>query len=191
MAVATKIFDAKRDRELIAAGTHFWCEGCITAQPKDDQSRDSRYCQSCCDFLRGEAKTSNSRAKWVPELKKGKKALADKSQNTCQSPQEPKKQGTQFQDTQSSIPTDQQVIMSTPAAPLKEVDIITAPAKTKGARRGPKHKTLPEDQIKRWAAKGMGSLTIANKLRDNLGINVSYKTIQRILNGKRQLSFPI
>lgn len=48
-------FDIKRDNELIAAGTHFWCEGHLAAVPVDDISLDLRYCQGCFDVLKVEA----------------------------------------------------------------------------------------------------------------------------------------
>ncbi len=196
MPVATKIFDAKRDRELIAAGTHFWCEGCLTAQPKDDQSPDPRYCQRCCDFLSREAEllTGWQRPSWVPKLAKersGEKPAADKSQEATKPSKPPQLRGTQFQGIPPQPPADHQSIMSTPASEKSEGDIIAPSVSVvTAAKRGPKHKILPEDRIRRWGKK-MGSKAIATKLREELGINVSYKTIQRILNGKRQLSFPI
>jgi len=81
MAQATAIFDAKRDRELIAAGTHFWCETCLIAKPLGEQSPDSRYCQGCHDFLLREAETLDPSRKpsWIPRPQKT-------SGNMCQTP---------------------------------------------------------------------------------------------------------
>ncbi len=53
--MAKGYFNIKRDNELIAAGTHFWCEGHSSATPVDDMSQDSRYCLSCYAILKVEA----------------------------------------------------------------------------------------------------------------------------------------
>jgi len=135
MTTATKIFDAKRDAELVVAGTHFWCQGCFLAKPLSEHSPDPRYCRGCHDFLLEEAELQNTRKSWMPK----------------------------------------------PAA-----DKIT------GAKRGPKHKALPEDLITRWAQEeSMGSKAIAARLKTELGITISYKTIQRLLSGERQLPLPM
>jgi len=57
------------------------------------------------------------------------------------------------------------------------------PTKPSG-KRGPKHRDLPENLIKRLADQGKGPKAIANVLKSE-GIAVSYKTIQRILKGQR------
>ena len=44
-----------------------------------------------------------------------------------------------------------------------------------------KKKDLPEDYIMQLADAGMGSKAIATRLKSELGIEVSYKTIQRLL----------
>ncbi len=54
-------FDIKRDNELIAAGTHFWCDACVVAQPLVEQSSDPRYCQSCYEVLKVEAEMQPTR----------------------------------------------------------------------------------------------------------------------------------
>lgn len=62
-------FDIKRDNELINSGTHFWCETCLVAWPKDDQSPDPRYCLVCYDFLLKEVEMITSHAQkgaWIP-----------------------------------------------------------------------------------------------------------------------------
>jgi hypothetical protein len=75
--------------------------------------------------------------------------------------------------------------MSTPKTQKTVVD-KTAPSVMVKKRRGPKQKSLPVDEIKRWADKEkLGSKRIAAKLGKEYHIEVSYKTIQRILNGQR------
>lgn len=63
----TAIFDAERDNQLIAAGTHFWCEGCLIARPLDTRSPDPRYCQGCHDFLSEEASHLDRKPSWTPK----------------------------------------------------------------------------------------------------------------------------
>jgi hypothetical protein len=53
-------------------------------------------------------------------------------------------------------------------------------------KRGPKLRDLPESLIRRWAEEGLGSKAIASRLDSELGIKVSYKTVQRLLSGKRE-----
>jgi len=68
-----KYFDIKRDNQLIAAGSHFWCETCLIAKPLAEQSPDPRYCRGCYDFLSKEAELEGRRAgDWRPQ--KGKRA---------------------------------------------------------------------------------------------------------------------
>ena len=51
-------------------------------------------------------------------------------------------------------------------------------------KRGPKHRSLPDDLIEQLAGEGMGSKAIAAKLKGESGIEVSYKTIQRRLSAR-------
>ena len=71
-----KVFDSKRDKELFAAGTHFWCEGCLIARPLDARSPDPRYCQGCHDFLSEEASHLSRKPSWTPKAQ-------NKANNQC------------------------------------------------------------------------------------------------------------
>ena len=84
-------------------------------------------------------------------------------------------------------------IMSTVEGVKTETATIPSLAPSpEAAKRGPKHRRLPEDLIKQLSRKDMGSKAIAAKLKRDKGIKVSYKTIQRVLSGERkQLAFPI
>jgi hypothetical protein len=163
----------KRDNQLIAAGTHFWCEACLVARPLDDRSPDPRYCQGCYEFLLKEAKMlkeagSWRRPDWIPKPKTSSKKVG-------------------------YAPTPAPRNMSTLNEDKIKVDIIQPPVvKVTRGKRGPKHKVLPDDLIKQWAGEGMGSKAIATKLKAKHSIEVSYKTIQRVLSGKRMhLALPI
>ena len=77
--------------------------------------------------------------------------------------------------------------MSTSDDKKTTVDIIKpSVAKVTRGKRGPKHRDLPGDLIKQLAGEGMGSKAIATQLKKEQGINVSYKTIQRVLSGERK-----
>ena len=48
-----------------------------------------------------------------------------------------------------------------------------------------KKRQLPENKIKQLHSQGVGSKVIASKPKVEQGINVSYKTIQKVLLGER------
>ena len=165
-------FDVKRDNEMISAGG-FFCKACLEDKPAIEQSPDPRYCQGCYEFLLKEAEMllASKRPAWIPKPQQPEKA--DKSQ---------------YQVSQHGAG-----IMSTLAGEKSGVDTITPLVSTKMfGKRGPKHRELPEDLIIQFACEGMGSKAIAARLRSEMGIKVSYKTIQRVLSGERkQLALPI
>lgn len=172
-------FDTARDSALIKAGTHFYCWGHLGARPIEEQSADPRYCQSCYEFLLQEAELLHSRAEWVPKVIRGFRPLINKVQDAPQAKHIPSVKGDIILANTSTTPAKRQLIMSTPKTPK--------PASGK-KRRGPRYKVLPVGTIKRWAkTNGMGSKAIATRLGRERGIEVSYKTIQRILAGQRQL----
>ena len=81
-------------------------------------------------------------------------------------------------------------IMSTVESTKNEVDIIKSQtAKRTNGKRGPKLKSLPQEVVIQWASEGMGSKAIASQLKREQGIDVSYKTIQRILSGERVTNY--
>ena len=88
---------------------------------------------------------------------------------------------------------DMRRIMSPLESKKIEVDIIHPPGATRtSGKRGPKHRSLPEDLIRHLAGEGMGSKAIAARLKAEHRVKVSYRTIQRILSGERkQLALPI
>ncbi len=147
----------------------FFCHACVVDKPVSEQSPDSRYCQACYDFLLKEAERlpDNKHPKWIPRAQS-------------------KKDSTGKIGHQKSIQVsgDVVLIMSTVNGKKSEVDIIQPPVgKVTRGKRGPKQKPLPQELIEQWAGEGMGSKAIASKLNSELGIKVSYKTIQRLLSG--------
>ena len=154
-------FDTKRDIEIINA-VGFFCQACLVGKPASEISPDSRYCWFCYEFLLKEAEMDASRrgGDWKP----------------------------QEADTMpAQVSQDVRTIMSTVKSNKTEVDIIKPRDASKApGRRGPKHQPLPEDMIILLAGEGMGSKAIASRLKRELGIVVSYKTIQRLLSGERK-----
>jgi hypothetical protein len=170
-------FDITRDRALIKTGTHFWCQGHLGARPIEERSPDPRYCRSCYDFLSQEAMISHIKADWVPKATNkdiGGIAIG-KAHDAPKTSRAPSVKGDTILIQRPIPPADRQPIMSTPKPPT--------PVMVK-KRRGPKQKKLPVGMIKRWEKKGLGSKRIAARLKEQ-GVEVSYKTIQRILNGQR------
>ena len=144
----------------------FFCYTCLEDKDRKELSPDPRYCQGCYDFLLKEAEMlpGGKRPAWIP--KEGKIGH------------------------QKSIQVSGDVVlnMSTLNDKKSEVDIIQpSVGKVTRVKRGPKQKPLPQELIEQWAGEGMGSKAIASKLNNELGIKVSYKTIQRLLSGEREI----
>ena len=154
-------FSIKHDLEIERAGG-FFCDACAVGKPAGELSPDPRYCQGCYEFLLKEVELlpASKRPKWIPKAQRvGRKSIP--------------------------VPQDEVLIMSTVKRKKTEVDIIP-PAVTARTppKRGPKHKPLPEDLVKQWAGEGMRAKAIAAMLTGE-GVEVSYKTIQRLLSGQR------
>jgi len=143
----------------------FFCYTCLEDKDRKELSPDPRYCRGCYDFLLKEAEmlSGGKRPAWIP--KEGKIGH------------------------QKSIQVSGDVVlnMSTLNDKKSEVDIIQpSVGKVTREKRGPKQQALPQELIKQWAGEDMGSKAIASKLNNELGIKVSYKTIQRLLSGERE-----
>ena len=154
-------FSSEHDKAIIDAGG-FFCEACSVGKPAGEMSPDPRYCQGCYEFLLKEVELlpASKRPKWIPKAQRvGSKSIP--------------------------VPQDEVLIMSTVKRKKTEVDIIPPAVSARTPpKRGPKHKPLPEDLVKQWAGEGMGAKAIATMLTGE-GVEVSYKTIQRLLSGQR------
>ncbi len=143
----------------------FFCYTCLEDKDRKELSPDPRYCQGCYDFLLKEAEMlpGGKRPAWIP--KEGKIGH------------------------QKSIQVSGDVVlnMSTLGDEKSTVDIIhPSVAKVTREKRGPKQKALPQELIKQLHRDGIGSKAIATHLKKEMGIGVSYKTIQRVLSGERK-----
>ena len=155
-------FNIERDKQF----SHL-CQACLVG--KNKVSKDIRYCESCYSILLKEAELDTRRraADWRPKGSATKQEAA--SIETAQ------------------VSQDVRIIMSTLNGKISEVDIIQpSVAKVTPQKRGPKHKPLPQEMIVQWKADGLGSKAIATRLKTEHGIDVSYKTIQRVLLGERK-----
>lgn len=54
-------FDMRRDKDLIAAGTHFWCKVCCVARPFREKSPDPKYCRPCYNIIQAEVPLAGRR----------------------------------------------------------------------------------------------------------------------------------
>ena len=148
----------------------FFCHTCLMDKPATEASPDPRYCQGCYDFLTKEAELLDGRKPtWVP--KDSQSITRTPLEPSCKPLQPTSGVGHNYIDTQIGSG-----IMS------------TVESKKDDGKRGPKQKALPRELIKQWAGEGMGSRVIALKLNSELGIKVSYRTIQRVLSGERLIT---
>ena len=153
-------FNIKRDNELIAGGG-FWCNACLVGKPASELSPDPRYCQFCYEFLLDEAKLLTGKPAWVPRQKP-----------------EPKK-GDKEKVKVAGVGLLNMSILKSEKTSMDIIQPVT-PKGTRG-KRGPKQRALPVEMIRQWADDGMGSNSIATRLKTEKNILVSYKTIQRLL----------
>ncbi len=81
-------------------------------------------------------------------------------------------------------PEKQKTKMSTLNSPSLTVDNFRPRGRPKTYKKFP----LPDHKIKQLHKEGMGAKAIATQLKREQGIDVSYKTIQRVLSGQRGTS---
>jgi hypothetical protein len=135
----------------------FWCYTHLVYLLLEKKSLDPRYCQECFEVLSQETKDTSVRHSkkapwWLPAVDSGYKKTSD-------------------------VVLEGGGNMSTLKSPNSTADKLSRSAVI---RRGPKNKALPLERIAKLAADGMGSKLIARQLNAD-GIEVSYKTIQRLL----------
>ena len=160
-------FDINFDNSIANDGG-FFCEACLMGRSAGEQSPDPRYCRSCYEFLCKEV-GMDTRKRGVDWHPRAKRTLI----------------------TAAPVPEDLRRIMSTVGDQNFEV-CISRPGvgQIMPGKRGPKHRHLPEAKIKELALEGLGAKAIASKLHSD-GIEVSYKTVQRILSGERKQTSPL
>lgn len=162
-----KYFSIERDKKYPC-----FCQACLVGKkPSEMSQRDIRYCLECQPIIEYEYNLLADRSQW-----KQYKPVAPKAHLGATKPLDVE------MDTHKEI-----LIMSTSNENLAKGDIIQAAERQEIKKRGPKHKVLPVDLIKQLHAEGdgLGAKAIASKLKAEQGIEVSYKTIQRVLSSQR------
>lgn len=150
-------FSIERDRQIINGGGFFCC-GCLAGKHGAERSpKDARYCVLCQPTIENEYRIIASR--------RGK-------------------------------PLEAFYRPVTPSLQAKERDLALAPAHgtcheivhaNKGRERGLyRKKELPQGLIRQLADDGIGARAIATRLKKAHALDVSYKTVERVLSGERQ-----
>jgi hypothetical protein len=155
-----KYFSIKRDNTYPC-----FCLGCLVGKKQSEMSqKDARYCLECQPIIQYEYSL-----------------LADKGSWKRYKPTNPTGNLGAYEPLDLGMGMHKEnVIKSTSNENPVRVDKIQATT----PKRGRKKRELPEELIKQLQGKDMGSKAIATKLKER-GIDVSYKTIQRVLAGER------
>ncbi len=133
-----------------------FCQGCLVGKTETEMSQENtRYCLEC-----------------QPSIEKEYSLLSRQKRRQI----EPSnvahiENGTDKPKTK----------MSTLNSPSAEVDNFRPTGRPKTYKKRP----LPDGKIKQLHKGGMGPKAIATQLKRQQGIDVSYKTIQRVLSGER------
>lgn len=165
----------------------FFCHACLEDKPVTEASPDPRYCQGCYDFLVKEAEMllEGKHPAWIPKPQKAPVGGGEISHDAPEKPSDGMFKGDTIPDNGKTLSID----MSTLGSKKNEAAVNKPQASPRTAsRRRPRHKALPHALIKQWADEGMGSKAIATKLKRELGIKVSYKTVQRVLSSERLIT---
>lgn len=157
-------FDITRDNHK----SPFFCQACLVGKLLSERSeKDIRYCNEC-----------------QPVIEYEYSLLSDRSHSKRYKPIKPE---TSFEASEAAhVDMDtgeEKTKMSTSNENIVTVDNFVP----RGRPKTYKKRELPEELIKQLHNndEGLGSKAIASKLKAEQGIDVSYKTIQRILAGQR------
>ncbi|MBA7680347.1 hypothetical protein ES703_88662 [subsurface metagenome] len=150
-------------------GQVFFCEACLTGKPESERSpKDIRYCLECQPFLEVEYKLRGE--KYIPILNTQLGVVTESKSGVDNT--QPVETYTEQQKTKMSILTEKPSTMDN--------------FRPRGRPKTYKKRSLPGDKIKQLHQDGIGATAIASLLKREYGIDVSYKTIQRVLTGKRK-----
>jgi len=156
-------FSIERDNQFPC-----FCQACVVGKTEGQMSLDPRYCKGCfyCLLKESEILSPRKRPGWIP-----------KAHNSLS-------EGKITGEKQYPIPEHldkQKTKMSTLNSPSVTVDNF----RPRGRPKTYKKRSLPDDKIKQLDKDGMGAKAIVTQLKTEEGIEVSYKTIQRVLSGER------
>ncbi len=153
-------FTMARDKQFA-----YFCRGCLEGKTKEQISRrDTRYCVTCQPLV--EREYTQLRQRYIPIPYNHQNPLEDALYNA-----------------DNEIPAGEQ---NTKMSMLNSETASLDNFKPRGRPKTYKKRQLPEREIKKLYDGGMGAWAIATKLKKEEGIEVSYKTIQRVLSGERK-----
>ncbi len=159
-------FDIERDKVY-----SYFCEACLTGKKKSQMSKvDMRCCSQCQPFIEADSKLRRGKYSPTAELTDAhhKPSDVNLSSNSVPSMERYSEKG--------------KTKMSTLNPPSVKVDNFRPRGRPKTYRK----LQLPDDKIKQLYQEGLGAKAIASQLERERGIDVSYKTIQRVLSGERR-----
>lgn len=183
--MSDKVFDTARDKDLIAAGTHFYCQGHMTARPLAERSSDERYCQACFDCLTNEARLMKEQGirrspDWIPKAgRRLDKPLISIGVNKAVERQENVIGDNLLPQVLLPMTPESNKTSATPTLRQPEKIKVKSPEKDKGGRP---EKDIPLARIAELRAEGMGVKGIAGQLKLE-GIDVTAMTVSRKLRG--------
>ncbi len=158
------MFNAERDKTLIAKGSHFRCAACQVACPLEERSHDERYCKVCLPVVKGFPPEKPVKffiepedLPWEPKTEPGLKLLAAAS---------PKPPAEAHQDTQIVFVTP--IMMESLPPPTITDKTGVATVKTR------KNRAMKVVTIKRVTVKGLiHTRRVTNKCACGCGANVT------------------
>ncbi len=155
-AVLNKIIGVRFDIKKDLLYPRF-CQACLTGKTEQEMSeKDARCCIGCQQVVEAEYALSADNSG-----RKSRYVPVAHRENYVESPK-----------------TKKSTLNSTNA----KVDNFGSRGRPKVYKKRP----LPDEEIKQLHQQGMGAKAIASQLKRELGIIVSYKTIQRVLSGERK-----
>lgn len=163
-------FDIERDKTYPC-----FCEACLSGKTEVEMSeRDTRYCKECQVSIESDYKLSGR--KYIPLVVNIESNLAPSSNATINKISLENTEGRELHIEQGKTK------MSTLNSPSPTVDIFRPRGRPKTYQKRP----LPDDKIKQLHSEGIGVKAITTQLKKEQGVDVSYKTIQRVLSGERK-----
>jgi len=143
----------------------YFCQACVVGKAAELMSKkDARYCTTCQSFIEKEYIQLGKRYTPIPH-----------------NPQDGKIDALLDAGIQNHMREE-----ITKLSTSNLTDLTVDNFSPRGRPKTYKKKELPEGIIKQLHNKGQGSKAITTKLKTELGIDVSYKTIQRVLAGERK-----
>jgi hypothetical protein len=146
----------------------FRCQACIECKYLSELSlKDARYCTFC-----------------QPIIEEEYRAIAERLGRANKYKPQPTQKPTEMTEigvTPNSLSATPETKMST----LDEKPITVDNFRPRGRPKHYKKRELPIELIEQLHSKDIGSKAITTLLKREQGIEVSYKTIQRILSGER------